>query len=556
MTWVARSLSFAREHPLLCAIVGFAFLLRLAGVRYGLPLQVVSDETPFTLAALQMIQSHTLIPALHPELFKTILPYPPYLSYILLIPFVAILGVKFLLFHGSVALFQAIVVSDLSAFFITARLLNIVLGTVSVFLVYRLAERLFSSRIAAAAASFLLATSLLHEALSMVGRNWMPVSFIFLVVLYVLPSPTWSMGRRYFWAFTLLGLGMGISSLCAFFAVFIALYYMFFDLDLWKLSTLMRDARRIAPGLVVFMVLAALPSLLYHSGNAFLGTLTLSQDKSLVGFLGSPISALELMVYSEPVLIGLFLIGLSLLLIRMKRFGILVAAWSIAYATVFYLLFRFDPRFLTPLIPLFALCAGYTVAQVWVNRMASILVLILLLVPTAAAIRLSYLAIQGDTREHAREWVLANLSPQDKVMVFSSAMHIPTQASAVDELRGVDPNALRKVDEADKTLDRHDVPYVLNNLTSITNSAFVAQLPLYAKNHHYMYLVLEPRSLSGFPMMSQALSSIVQKSSLAYTLKGLGDTTSLTESSFLDPWWTLFAPKSLGPDIVIYRLYD
>src|SRR3990167_9646356 len=78
-----------------------AFLLRALGIGYGLPLTVVSDETPFTFAALKMLQLKTLIPALHPEVFQSILPYPPYLSYLLLVPFTAILGIQFLLWQGS-----------------------------------------------------------------------------------------------------------------------------------------------------------------------------------------------------------------------------------------------------------------------------------------------------------------------------------------------------------------------------------------------------------------------------------------------------------------------
>src|SRR3989344_2645647 len=48
----------------LLAILVFVFLARIVGVSYGLPLWLVDDETPFTLAALKMLQLKTLIPAL------------------------------------------------------------------------------------------------------------------------------------------------------------------------------------------------------------------------------------------------------------------------------------------------------------------------------------------------------------------------------------------------------------------------------------------------------------------------------------------------------------
>src|SRR6267154_1616766 len=100
------------------AVVMLAFLLRIAGILYGLPLMLVNDEGSLVLGALKMIEVKTVIPALHPDLFDSILYYPPYLCYLYHLPFVVILGVKFLFWHGSAALFSAHVLSDLSAFFI------------------------------------------------------------------------------------------------------------------------------------------------------------------------------------------------------------------------------------------------------------------------------------------------------------------------------------------------------------------------------------------------------------------------------------------------------
>src|SRR3989344_8445721 len=186
MHWYEKSKAYIRKERLLLLVLALAFFLRVVGIGYGLPLLVVGDEPPFILAALKMLQLHTLIPALHHGDFQSILYYPPYLSYLLLIPFALIIGVTYLLFHGSAALLQAHLVSDLSPFFLAARLISVALGTLSVYLAHRVAEALFKSRIAALATAFLLATSLLHIGLSMVGRNWIFASTIFLLVLFVL----------------------------------------------------------------------------------------------------------------------------------------------------------------------------------------------------------------------------------------------------------------------------------------------------------------------------------------------------------------------------------
>jgi len=535
--------------PLFWLLLG-AFLLRALGIGYGLPLTVVADETPFTFAALKMLQLKTLILALHPEVFQSILPYPPYLSYVLLLPFAVILGVQYLLWQGSAELFQAHLVSDLTLFFMTARFVNVILGTLSVFLVYRIAQTLFKSRVAALSAGFLLASSILHVALSMVGRNWIPVSFVFLMILYMLTT-RWSLSRRYVSAFVTAGIGMGISSLSAFFCVFIVLYYLLFDVRSRRES--LRDIPHLAIGAVLFIVLAILPSLLYQSGNAFLGAVTLLEPKSLVGLLESPWSALSLIVYSEPVLVGSFLFGLVAMSLTSRRLATLIVVWTLFYIAVFYVLFRFDARFLLPLLPLFALVGGFGIASIW-NRKTIVPILVVLVLPLVVSVRVSYLASQGDTREHAHEWVLENLAPSDKLLVFSSAMHIPTQKEAVEELRAIDPGVIRTIDEADETINRSDVPHALNNLTSIKNPKFVEDLPSYAKEHAYRYLLLEPRSLVLFPEMAEAFASITEGAELVWRSDGLGDFTSLYNSAFTEPFTRLYEGKSFGPDIMVYRI--
>src|SRR3989338_3884743 len=161
MHWYTKFEAHIRNEWLLLSILVLAFLLRVVGIGYGLPLSVVYDEAPYTLGALLMIKLHTILPSLHAADFQTVLYYPPYISYVLLAPFVAILGLQYLLWSGDPALFQYHILQDLSPFFIAARLLNVLLGTLSVFLVYRITESLFRSRVAAAAAAFFLSPSVL-----------------------------------------------------------------------------------------------------------------------------------------------------------------------------------------------------------------------------------------------------------------------------------------------------------------------------------------------------------------------------------------------------------
>jgi hypothetical protein len=478
MSYLVRTMRRLAAEKILWSIVLLALALRLVGVGYGLPLTVVSDEYPFTYAALQMIQSHTVVPALHPDVFKNILPYPPYLSYLLLVPFVVILALKYVLFGGSVAVFSASVVSDLSSFFIVARLVSVCAGVVSVYFVYRISERILQSSVAAGCAAFLTATSLLHIALSMVGRNWILVSFVLLSTLMILSYDRFSRTRRYLLAFVLAGVGMGISSVCALSIFLMGMYYLLFDAP--SLREVRRDATLLLCGALGFIALALIPWLLWHGGNAFVGAMTLGQPKTLLGLLGSPWSVLSLFLAPEPILFALSIGGTIALLQQKPRAGTLLLGWFVLYTFVFYVAFRFEHRFFVPLVPILAIAGGYALSCIWSTRLAPV-VLLVLFVPLIAAARLSYLAYHGDTRVAALHFVRDTIAHNEKILVFSSGLHVPTQKAAVDALAQADQGAVRKVDEADWVLDRSDVPFAFNNLTSIKDSHFVAALPEYAK---------------------------------------------------------------------------
>ena len=175
-----------RPTFLLSAIIVFAFVVRIMGIQYGLPLWLIDDEPPFALAALKMIQLKTILPVFHLEEFKNILYYPPYLSYIYLLPFSILLAVKYFFFQGGFDQFLYYITNDLSQFFIIARFINILLGVATIGLLYRITKNIFQNVYLSLLASFLLSTSLLHILFSFIGRHWLPTSFLFTLTLFFL----------------------------------------------------------------------------------------------------------------------------------------------------------------------------------------------------------------------------------------------------------------------------------------------------------------------------------------------------------------------------------
>ncbi|HWB33896.1 MAG TPA: glycosyltransferase family 39 protein [Candidatus Paceibacterota bacterium] len=550
MTYLSRLRALIESGAIIWLIVAFAFLVRIAGVHYGLPQTLVDDEPPFVLGALQMLQTHTIIPALHASAFKDILYYPPYLCYVYLLPFAAIAGAKYLMWHGGSALFAAHLGADLSSFFMAARIISALLGAASVWLVYQVSYAAFKSRAGAAISAFLLATSLIHESLSMVGRHWLPISLIFLFILYLLTRERMPENRRIFWSLLVAGIGMGVSTFSGVAVLLLAIW--FFTLSHLRLQEALRDRWTLA-GAGAFVLLAPLPSLIYPYSQGFLGgVLDLHQGTSALGIAASPLAALMAHGLAEPVLIGLAILGSIALWFGNRRWFAFLISFFIFYALLFYCLAIFEPRFLLPLVPLYALLGGYAWSAVRGRRPIAILMALLLLVPLASSLRLAALAYEGDTRQLALQWELSTLSPSDKILVFGNLMRFPVRQDALDELRSIDPGAVRKTDEAEASVGGMDVPYALN-LYAVHDQNFLSHLAAYARAQGYEYLVYTPDE-PGDSALAAQLQELASRGTLVAQWDGFGNTFSVAYSAFTGPLPFFFEDKLLGPSVAVYKL--
>ncbi|MEI7751669.1 MAG: phospholipid carrier-dependent glycosyltransferase, partial [Candidatus Omnitrophota bacterium] len=145
---------FSRETALLFGILVLALFLRLWGVQFGLPFLYHADEP--------IVVNHALafgMGDLNPHFFKI----PPFTSYLLFVCYgiYCVAGWAAGLFH-SVRDFEQLFYFDPSSFYLIARLVfGVILGTLSVYFLFRLVKRLGDIR-TALWASFFLAVNFLH----------------------------------------------------------------------------------------------------------------------------------------------------------------------------------------------------------------------------------------------------------------------------------------------------------------------------------------------------------------------------------------------------------
>lgn len=521
-------------------ILIFAFLVRVAGIGYGLPLWLIADEPPFTLGALKMIELKTVFPRFHAEEFNSVLYYPPYISYILLPAFSGILAFKYLTFGRDKGSFANYIGSDLSSFFIAARFINMIFALASIYLVYKIAKNIFKDEWVGLAAAFFTSTSLLHIMLSIAARQWMTVSFIFLLVLYSLIHPSLSFRKRYFFSVLISGIGMGASVISSAALFLVGFYFLFFEKK--KLSELLREKFLYILG-IIFVFLALLPLAIYPSSIGFGGKISFFGDKSFYGFISSPAKFLAPLLYAEPVLMAFFVAGLIFTIYKKNKLFWLFSLFIAVYSSIFYFFFRFDDRFMLPLVPLVAIIAGFGAKEFFnllqsKNRyIAGAYLVILMFAMATFATRLAYLTYRNDSRKNMRIWVEANLKEGSKIIVHARLMRLAANAEAIREKQIIAPESLRQVDRSELFFGKSPIYPSFQALN-------ISDLDKPILKEGYEFAVLSENDEIG---------TVLEGKKPIITF-GEDSRFSITDSHLGKGPFELFETNELGPSVSLYKL--
>lgn len=531
---------------ILIGILLLACALRIAGVGFGLPLMVVDDEPPFTFAALKMMELKTLVPALHDE-FKDILYYPPYLSYLLLPIFLPIVLYWFVR-TGEIASVKLLAAYHLPIFFLAARFLTIALGVLSVYFIYRFARNVFRNERTALWAAFFASTSVLAISLASVARHWTPVLLIFLLTLFFLSQPNWSVRKRYAAALLAVGVGFGASTVSLFALPLVFFWFVFYDRE--KMRELF-SGPCIAPYGVLLAALFVLPLALYPASLGFSGE-TGFHLPSLLSALASPFVFGKWFFFSDTLFVLAALGGLALAWRMQRRFFGFALASVYAYALVFLVLFRFEARFFLPLLPLLAALAGFAFSRFRLRISVPVALLILVI-----ATRLAFLAVGGDTREAARQFVENNLSADARIVSYGKGLRVRTVPDAVAEQEVLDAASLRQADRAEAALPdawREAGHMHAMNLYTVQNDAFWEEVNEYLARGDYDYLLIAADSNDARALLLKEIGE--SRGEIIWSREGsFNKGINYGDGAFGRRVGALFGVPAFGPDVVLYKLH-
>ena len=542
--------SYIKSAPkTLIAIVFFAFILRVVGISYGLPLWLVDDEPPFVLSAIKMIQLRTLIPALHQSDFANILYYPPYLAYLYVLPFITLLGFQYAAHYALGSLFIPFVVSDLSTFFIIARFITILFALASIVFIYEIGKNIFNSVRIGILSAFFLSTSLLHIMLSITSRHWLVVSFFGLLVFWILSNPKHAIEKKYLAVSIAAGVGMGFNIIIGTYLILVAAWYLFFERRAIAI-------KYIVASVVVFTILASLPVLLYPQSLGFASDITTDNPKTAIGILTSPFLFLKPNAFSEPLLMIFFIIGLAALFFLQRNLFVVFFLLLYGYSALFYIAFRYEHRFTVGLLPFAVLLAAYGF-----NYIALITkkqwIYALLIIPLVFSVQLNRVIMNNDSRVNARTWIEQNIPAHEKILVYARLTRLSSEPDAINEQKTIDSGSLRKVDEAEALLPpnmRSNTTFHSLNLYSVTNELFFENIGNYAKKNNYTYALISNENFMRDEKEFDIMQKLGASGMLIKTFGSYQPDYSISASQLLGNPIRLFSFREFGPKLSLYKI--
>jgi len=415
---LARAGSIGFHGPALALLLAVSLLLRLWGIKQGLPYTYNGDEATHFVPHAVGFFGHDL----NPHYFAN----PPAYSYLLY--------VVFELWFGSADAVRSAYTTDPTALFVVARVVSALLGTIAVWLTWAAGARLFNQTVGLLAAA-ILGLAFLPVFYSHLALNDVPTLAPVALSLYgVAGVIRWGRTRDY----AIAGIGIGLAAATKYTGGIMLLCLLAAFVSDAAGDSLTVSVRRLGLGvalsLVVFLIgnpYALLDTSAFVSGVSQQASTAAGQEPIKLGT--RPGSGITYYLWTFTWGLGwgpslAAICGAVLLLVR-RRIG---TALVLLPAPIVFIIFmgdqqRFFGRWLLPVFPIVALLAAYAAVELgrwlWHARglpgpLVGALAAVLLLGQSFASdVHNDAVLSRPDTRNLARSWMVANVPAGAKVVI-------------------------------------------------------------------------------------------------------------------------------------------
>ncbi|MGI8427947.1 MAG: ArnT family glycosyltransferase [Solirubrobacteraceae bacterium] len=415
-----RERSAARQlHlPALVVVLVASFLLRLWGIRQGLPYSYNVDEATHFVPRAIAFFSHDL----NPRYFLN----PPAYSYLL--------HLVFELWFGSADAVSRAYASDPASVFVVARVLAATLGTAAVGLTYLAGSRLFDRSIGLLAAA-IFGLAFLPIFYSHLALNDVPTLVFVALSLYGIAGVTRRGATR---DYAIAGVGVGLAAATKYTGGITLLCLLMAFAGYGRGRALLPALGRLSLALLLALIAfvlanpyAVLDFSSFQAGVSAQASAAAGQEPFKLGL--TPGSGITYYLWTltwglgwAPALAGLG--GAALLLARRRlAMALVLIPAPIAFVVFMGTQQRFFGRWLMPIFPIVAVLGAYAAVELvrWLARtrripvaLAGAVVAILLLSQSVAAVLHNDAVLsRPDTRDLARAWMVANVPAGAKVVI-------------------------------------------------------------------------------------------------------------------------------------------
>lgn len=394
-----------RKNLLILIIVIIGILLRIWGINFGLPYQFHQDEP--------IIVNHALAYGtgdLNPHFFII----PPLSSYILFVFYVVyFLALNLCGVCKGVEAFSAGFFRDPTPFYLIGRfVLGALPSFLSIYLIYRLASRFFSKKVALYAALIMAVTFL-----NVINAHYAYTDNLlvfFVLIAYILMTRLINSPKRA--NYVLVGISVGLAIATKYNAILLTAPFLIAHIinsDKDNRGNPINLNLIIFAGVAIFTFIVSNPYSVLD-GRFFLESLT---HKIRGGYWG----------FSHHISYSLFegMGGASTILGIIGLIGFLKkdfkkAIFLISFPALFYIHLVFKsqpfPRYVLPVIPFLAIGLAFLMFELYEKvktkplKMAIMVVSLVLVIPTTAkSIKAGMLFTSKDTRVEAKEWIEKNI---------------------------------------------------------------------------------------------------------------------------------------------------
>ncbi|MBP9711135.1 MAG: glycosyltransferase family 39 protein [Candidatus Pacebacteria bacterium] len=482
----------------LIGILVAGLLLRLAGVVYGLPLDLLGDEFAHIVASFSFLNEMTLR-SLSP------LVYVPSLMGVLITPFIVLfggIGMVTGMFVG-VAGFKEFAILHASEFLSVGRVISALFGVGFIYLIYLLARPLAGRWPALIAAGLASADFwLVHE--SHKAHFWIPAVTLVALAFYLLIKMAESGRVRYYWssvATIALAFWMG------FFPIIVAPFFLLAFIH----SRVRRFSHFLYAG-TFFVALIGLIgwlnplSVVRQFGRAIRSALNAIGLDVFPQFVGPSDKATEplenlyfllrTLFWDNPFVFVLGALGLGFMLYKLSwrsfTVQLLFGFFALYLCLATFVWPHPDHRYMLPLLIPLLIGTAYILSALyekfkttrWVMPAGAVVLVVVFSYSLYVTLRYDALMLKPDTRILAREWVFEHVPDGAGVYTDARYFDLPKSKDSIIFYSAELPTALRTKDEVALTLQGDAFP---RPAYFVVDSQYVSQLG--NKTPRYSYIV-------------------------------------------------------------------